>query len=101
LNLETNQHRALEAKQDALGLLTAAATLGEVIKQPTKAQMIGLMQACVLDFGRSMADKAGQSEQLKKSGGDAQQIEKIDTEGITDSAVVSVLNRILAKAQPH
>lgn len=47
-----------EAAQEGHALMLAAVTLDAVVKQPTKAKMIAVMQHYVLDFGQRAAQTA-------------------------------------------
>jgi hypothetical protein len=78
--VEQNKRRALEAERDGRAVMLGAAVLGEVIKQPTKAKMVALMERYVLEFGRSAA-KEGPDNNFR------------------DIFAVSMLNRILLEVK--
>jgi hypothetical protein len=91
--IEINRRRALEAEREGRGFMLAAVTLEAVIAQPTKPEMIALMERYVLDFGRNQANKARLSNQAI----DEMQKEQIDTEGLIVSFAVAALNGVLAE----
>ncbi len=91
---EVNRNRAIESERDGRGVYTAAVALEEVIKQQTKQQMISVMERYVLDFGR---DAAEQAKRKWRAASNKQQQEQIETDGIVNTVVQTVLNGILAE----
>jgi hypothetical protein len=95
--IEANRRRAVEAEQDGRGIMAAIVTLEEVAKQPTKTEMIALMERYVLDFDKDEAEWARLSNQAV----DAKEKERIDTEGLMASIVVAILNSLLVEIKQH
>ena len=91
--IEINRHSAREAEQEGRSHSLAVVTLEAVIVQPTKLEMIALMERYVGEFGRSMNDNA----QLINQATDETLKEQIETEGLADAFVVTALKNILAK----
>jgi hypothetical protein len=75
--IDINRRRALEFERQGRSLLLAAKALEEVIRQPTKAEMIAVMERYVLDFGRKQAEQA----RLYSRAADDREKEQINTEG--------------------
>lgn len=61
--IEDHQRKARAAEQEGHALMLAAVTLDAVVKQPTKAKMIAVMQHYVLDFGQRAAQTAAPNMQ--------------------------------------
>lgn len=80
---EIDDHRrnALAAEQKGHALMLAAVTLDGVVKQPTKAKMIAVMQHYVLEYGQLNAQTADPK--------------------FEDSFLVTCLNGILAEIKSH
>jgi hypothetical protein len=93
--VEINRRRAVEAQRYGRGLLAVVEVLKVVVKQPTNADMIATMEHYVLEFGREQAKRAQESNAATNSN----QQEQIDTEGKIDTAVVTLLNDILAEVK--
>jgi hypothetical protein len=91
--IDINRRRALEFERQGRSLLLAAGALEAVIQQPTKAEMIALLERYVLDFGR---DQAEQARPYSRAADDKER-EQIDTKGFQNDFVVKVLNDILAE----
>ena len=74
--------------------MTAATALEAVMKHcRTKAEMVALMERYVLDFGREMSEKAKLSGQTS----DPVKKQKLETDGLISSFVVSALNSVLVE----
>jgi hypothetical protein len=91
--IDINRRRALEFERQGRSLLLAAAALEAVIQQPTKAEMIALLERYVLDFGRNQAEQA----RLYNRTADDREKEQINTKIFQNELVVRVLNDILAE----
>lgn len=92
--IELNRKRAVEARQEGLGLMTAATVMEAIVERcSTKAAMVAAMEHYVLDYGRSSAEKA----QLNNRTTDQTQQEEIETDGLVSSFVVASLNAVLAE----
>ena len=92
------QRRALEDKQNAIAVLTAAHTLKVILASKTTKEQIALMQHYVLEFGQDATRSAKLSHSL--SDNDPQKGE-MDQRGAADGFVVSVLNGILSEVAPQ
>jgi len=92
------QRRALEDRQNAIAVLTAAHTLKVILAAKTKNEQIALMQHYVLEFGQDATRSAKLSHSLNDN--DPQKGE-MDQRGVADGFVVSVLNGILAEVAPQ
>jgi len=92
------QRRALEDRQNAIAVLTAAHTLKVILAARTKKEQIALMQHYVLEFGQDATRSAKLSHGLSDK--DPQK-DEIDQRGVADGFVVSVLNGILCEVAPQ
>jgi len=90
--------KALEDKQNAIAVLTAAHTLKVILAAKTTKEQIALMQHYVLEFGQDAARSAKLSHSLNDN--DPQKGE-MDQRGAADGFVVSVLNGILSEVAPQ
>ena len=94
--IELNRKRAVEARQEGLGLMTAAMAMEAIVERcPTKAAMVAAMEHYVLEYGRSTSEKARLSNQAT----DPAQRKEIETDGLVSSFVVAALNNVLAEVK--
>jgi hypothetical protein len=79
--IEDYRRKAIVAEQEGRALMLVAVALDAVVKQPTKAKMIAVMEHVVLDFGQRTAQTA-------------------DPE-FGDTFLITALNKTLAKIKQH
>jgi hypothetical protein len=91
--IDINRRRALKFERQGRCFLLAATTLEAVIKQPTKAEMIALLERYVLEGGRNQAEQA----RLYNRTADDREKEQTETKSFQYEFVVRVLNEILAE----
>jgi hypothetical protein len=91
--IEINKQRRLEAEEQGRCFILAAKTLEAVVEQPTKAEMIALMERYMVEFGRDMAEQA----RLSNCTADTREKERIDIHGLQAAFVVALLKKLLAE----
>jgi hypothetical protein len=79
--IEGYRRKAIVGEQEGRALMLVAAALDAVVKQPTKAKMIAVMEHFVLDFGQRTAQTA-------------------DPE-FDDTFLITALNKTLAEIKQH
>ena len=94
--IELNRKRAVKARQEGLGLTTAAKTMEGIIEHcQTKAAMVAAMEHYVLEFGRDASEKARLSNQATDPG----LRQEFETHGLVSSFVTAALNDVLAEVK--